>query len=245
MTKLKTKKLKTKKKSATAAKPQKEQPKQAPAKFARLAPEVREDLIVDEATRYFAEHGPDASTTELARRLGITQPLLYRYFPTKDALIEKVYIAMWRTLHNPDWELLIDDRNRNIEDRLTDFYIDYTRVVLTYSATRLTLFVRLHNLAPKRRYYVGLRDRIFPLMVRAVRRDLLKVDPSPPVSDDEMELVETLHGGIVHLAQRRWVEPHPHPREHDTNHLIRLKVRLFLPGARAMLPLLRSQAEAE
>ena len=52
----------------------------APAADAR---EARERQIVEGAVAYFAEVGLDGQTRELARRLGITQPLLFRYFPTK------------------------------------------------------------------------------------------------------------------------------------------------------------------
>ncbi len=48
-------------------------------------------MIVREAVSFFAEHGFEGQTRELARRLGITQPLLYRYFPDKAALIDRVY----------------------------------------------------------------------------------------------------------------------------------------------------------
>ena len=47
----------------------------------RLSPAERERLIVAGAVRYFAEVGFGGQTRELSRRLGITQPLLYRYFP--------------------------------------------------------------------------------------------------------------------------------------------------------------------
>ena len=57
----------------------------------RLTPEARERQIVEGAVAYFAEVGLDGHTRELARRLGITQPLLFRYFPTKAALIERIY----------------------------------------------------------------------------------------------------------------------------------------------------------
>ena len=54
------------------------------AKRRRLSPTVREQQIVDEAIQFFAEVGFGGRTRELAKRIGITQPLLYRYFPTKE-----------------------------------------------------------------------------------------------------------------------------------------------------------------
>src|SRR5450830_1619911 len=66
----------------------------------RLAPEEREQQILSKAIRYFAAHGFSASTRDLAREIGVTQPLLYRYFPNKQALVdrvfEEVYLARWR-----------------------------------------------------------------------------------------------------------------------------------------------------
>jgi AcrR family transcriptional regulator len=57
----------------------------------RLAAAEREQQIIAEAVRFFAEVGFTGQTRELAQRLHITQPLLYRYFPTKQDLIERVY----------------------------------------------------------------------------------------------------------------------------------------------------------
>ncbi len=54
------------------------------------APE-RERFIVDEAIRFFAEQGFGGQTRELAKRMGITHSAIYRHFPSKEALIERVY----------------------------------------------------------------------------------------------------------------------------------------------------------
>jgi len=56
----------------------------------RLPRHERERLIVEEAVRFFAEVGFEGQTRALAQRLGVTQPLLYRYFPDKGALIERL-----------------------------------------------------------------------------------------------------------------------------------------------------------
>ena len=53
----------------------------------RLKSGERERQIHVEAAKLFAERGFDAGTSELAERLGIAQPLLYRYFRNKDDLI--------------------------------------------------------------------------------------------------------------------------------------------------------------
>ena len=44
----------------------------------RLTPSDREQEIIDEAVQFFAEVGFGGRTRDLAKRIGITQPLLYR-----------------------------------------------------------------------------------------------------------------------------------------------------------------------
>src|SRR3546814_9794905 len=67
----------------------------------RLQRAERERLIVEDAVQFFAEVGFGGDTRELAKRLNITHPLLFRYFAIKNALIERVYqevfIRRWNT----------------------------------------------------------------------------------------------------------------------------------------------------
>ena len=62
-------------------------PAEAP-KRRRLKREDRERMIVERAIEFFAEVGFAGQTRELAQRIGVTQPLLYRYFPTKEEASE-------------------------------------------------------------------------------------------------------------------------------------------------------------
>ncbi|MBT3624713.1 MAG: helix-turn-helix transcriptional regulator, partial [Gammaproteobacteria bacterium] len=78
----------------------------------RLRPENREQQILDEAVSFFAEKGISGKTRDLADRLGITQPLLYRYFPTKRDLIEGVFEKVYLNKLNPEWLKTITDRER-------------------------------------------------------------------------------------------------------------------------------------
>ena len=62
-----------------------------PRRVRRLSPDEREREIVRGAVAYFAEVEFEGSTRDLAARIGVTQPLPYRYFPSKDALLDRVY----------------------------------------------------------------------------------------------------------------------------------------------------------
>ncbi|MBM7503794.1 TetR/AcrR family transcriptional regulator [Agromyces aurantiacus] len=50
------------------------------------------DALVEAAREAFAEHGVDASLEDIARRAGVGIGTLYRNFPTRDALVEAVYL---------------------------------------------------------------------------------------------------------------------------------------------------------
>ena len=101
-------------------------PKRARAKQKRLSPDDRRKEFVAKATEFFSEEGFGGGTRDLARRLGVTQPLLYRYFPSKDDLIKEVYRTVYLEPLDTGWEKLLTDRSRPIRDRLREFYNAYT-----------------------------------------------------------------------------------------------------------------------
>ncbi len=55
----------------------------------RLDPADRAKTIATAAARLFADKGFEGRPANSRRAFGVTQPLLYRYFPSKDALIER------------------------------------------------------------------------------------------------------------------------------------------------------------
>ena len=84
----------------------------------RLRPEDRERKIVDGAVAFFAEVGFDGGLRDLAKRLGITHQNLFRYFPTKEALIERVYQEVYLSRWQPEWETVLHDPAKSLERRL-------------------------------------------------------------------------------------------------------------------------------
>jgi AcrR family transcriptional regulator len=199
-----------------------------------MQPEDRERMIIQEATRYFAECGLNGGTLELARRMGITQPLLYKYFPTKEAMIERVFEELFPGHWDPRWEDLLDDEGVPLAERLKRFYRDYAKLVLTYEHVRLFLWSGLGRFSYNTRYYAILTQRIFTRIARALRADAAKAGarkPSGPISEMEQERVQSLHAAVYHIAFRRWI--HGQPQHADIDALIDLKVDVFLDGVRA------------
>ena len=69
----------------------------------RLSPLARERMIIEGAIRFFSEHGLGGQLRDLASGLGITHTLLYHYFPTKQALIERVYAELFEGRWRAQW----------------------------------------------------------------------------------------------------------------------------------------------
>src|SRR5258706_4872995 len=89
-------------------------PKRTRTKQKRLSPDDRRKEFVAKATEFFSEHGFGGGTRDLARRLGVTQPLLYRYFPSKDDLIKEVYRTVYHEPLDPGSEKRLTARSRSI-----------------------------------------------------------------------------------------------------------------------------------
>lgn len=170
----------------------------------RLPRTERERLIVDEAIRFFAEVGFEGQTRALAQRLGVTQPLLYRYFPDKEALIERVYQEVFEGGWDMAWEAVLADRSRPLADRLHEVYRLYTLENFTYERVRLFMFAGLKDRAIASRYLSFLRDHLFIPLAREVRA-VAGLPADAPLSEAEIEVASGLHGAIGYVGLRRWV----------------------------------------
>ena len=112
----------------------------------------REQFILDEAIRFFAERGFEGQTRELAKRMGITHATIYRHFPSKEALVERVYEHIYLSRWNPNWGPLIRNRTNPLEARLTQFYLEYVERVFDYNWVRIFVSSGLKSFDITNRY---------------------------------------------------------------------------------------------
>lgn len=195
----------------------------------RMAPDDRERLMVREAISFFSEFGFDGQTREFARRLKITQPLLYRYFPNKEALIDRVYEEVFLKRWNPDWDNWIKDRSCPLQVRLTRFYKDYANVILSYEWVRLFLFAGLKGVDINERSIDTVMQRIYPSVICELRLEFGCLSlKEVPMRNAERELVLALHTAIFFLGVRRWVYHAPFPGDQDQ--AVAAHVAAFLNG---------------
>lgn len=197
----------------------------------RMSPVQRKADIVARAATFFAEHGFERSTRDLAAWLGVTQPLLYRYFPSKDDLVGEVYAHVYLQRWNPQWDELLGDRSRPLRWRLEQFYDAYTQTIFTRDWIRIYLFAGLRGIDLNRRYIDLIEDRLLGRIVSEARHEaaLPPREPRPA----EIELAWLLHGGIFYHGVRRHV--FGAPVLEDRTAMIRNALDLFLAGAREVL----------
>lgn len=199
----------------------------------RLSPETREQAIVDGAITYFAANGFGGQTRELAAELGISQGLIFRYFPTKEDLIERVYSEVFDKEWMPDIDLLTKP-NVPLSERMTSFYRSYARLILGQDYTRLLLFAALSGVNFHERLFIKIGAEIYPVLIEELRCHFGR----PPISEIdptqvEIEAIWGLHAGIFYLGIREHVFGLDVPQI-DT--AIELKVNTFLQGVSAALP---------
>ncbi|WP_233140050.1 TetR/AcrR family transcriptional regulator [Marivita geojedonensis] len=171
----------------------------------RLPPAERRQQIIDEAVRFFAEVGLEGKTRELARRLGVTQSLLFNYFATKDELIDAVYEKVYIGRLSPDWPERLTDRSVPLRYRLLAFYTEYSALIFEREWMRIFMFSGLDGASLNRRYLKHLGDVILhPLLAET---NALARTNTPP----KMEDVWNLHGGIVYIGIRQHIYRMPEP----------------------------------
>lgn len=164
----------------------------------RLPSDVRRREFISKAIEFFAEEGFESSTRELARRLGVTQPLLYRYFPSKEDLITEVYNEVYLGRWQVEWEALLADRSRPLRDRLSEFYQAYTDVIFRPDWIRLYLYSGLKGVDINRRYMKLVRARILEPVIAECRHQA--GFPPRPARDREIEFAWVMHGGIFYYG---------------------------------------------
>lgn len=200
----------------------------------RLAPEDREHQILQAATAFFARKGFDASTRELASELGITQPLLYRYFPTKEALVDRVYEDVFVRRWNPEWEEWLADRSVPLPDRLKRYLKDYARFVLRGEWVRIFIYAGLSRGGINQKYLARLRERHFVVIARELRHSYGIREPlNAQDEDEEVELVWAMHSSVFYIGVRKWVYELPTPK--NLERLIDMRVDTFIAGVPAVL----------
>jgi len=205
----------------------------------RLSVAERERQIVAGAIRFFAEHGFAAQMRELAAAIGVTHTLVYHYFPTKQALVDRVYLEVIAGRWKHEWETLLDRRSGSVADKLIQFYRDYSRTVLTREFVRILVFSGLTDRSITDRFFSMLGERLFPRLIRETRR-YRGCRSRARATPREHELLMGLHGGVFYGGMRQFVYGHSMALAQpalDNEAVIADRVHSYLQASLALAPI--------
>jgi AcrR family transcriptional regulator len=208
----------------------------APPGRLRLRHEERRAQILAKAYEYFSENGLTAQTRGLAAACGVSQRLLYSFFPSKAALLEQVYRQEIAGTFRAIWFVELQDRAMPIEARLNRFYCDYIDLVTTRRWLRLFLHASLAGVAMAPSYIAAIVTQMLEIVVTEAACEADLEMPSDPARVQEIGWI--LHGAVSHLAIRRHVYGNTNPLK--VKEVLGLQVKSFLTGLVAILPRRRS-----
>lgn len=199
-------------------------------KQTRLPRAERREQILIQAAEFFSEYGLTGQTRSLAAACGISQRLLYRFFPTKAALLAEVYA---RTILGPfkgDWLAGLSDRSKSMEERLITFYSDYFSTILTRRWLRLFLYSSLAEENMASNYISAIITKLMETIVKETAFEQgIELDADPVIIH---EMGWTLHGAVSHLAIRQHI--YRANQTVPTPDVIRIHVKAFLGGFKSM-----------
>lgn len=176
----------------------------------RMAAQERRQNIVDSAIRFFAENGFQGSTRDLTRAMGVSQALLFKYFTSKEDLIEEVYRQNFLSRWKMSWLDDLRDRNVDFRSRLTAFYLAYTEAIDDRHWLRITLLSGLANVGLSSRY---INETVGPILCTIVN-ELNAERPDRPVTsytslselpEADLELVWHLHSTVLYYFIRKHI----------------------------------------
>jgi AcrR family transcriptional regulator len=210
----------------------------------RISGAEREALIVSEAVKFFAEFGFAGDTRELARRVDVTHPLLYKYFSTKEALIERVYEVVYLERWNPAWAGLIADHSMPLRERMLRFYTAFADVILSREWVRLFMFFGLRGADINERWFSVVRERVVMPFCAELRADLgLPSLDEVAATSAEIELIQGISSRIFSFGIRMHIYGMPLHGHDDVETLIKAEIDVFFDGiAGTLAKLIERQA---
>ena len=199
----------------------------------RLPAAERKAVILHEASLFFAKEGFSASTRDLADQLGVRQALLYKYFPSKEALLEAIFEDVLAVFWAMEWAKVLSDESMSLEDRLTHFFVAHLE---HEDGIPMRLFMRAALdgwVLPVRRLELVKTKFVQPL-VAILRRDAGLPDYDKlPLMMGEFELAMVLHSSVIFYSIRTHI--YGGDLCPDAPAVVRLYVSTFLKGAQPSL----------
>ncbi len=187
-----------------------------------MSPKDREVSILEGAVTFFAERGFSAQTRDLAAQLGVSESLIYRYFGTKEALIQRVYEETILSRWDPSWLTRLSERSVPIRSRLISFYSQYFYAIDNRCWIRIAMHSSLDGLDLTNNYIMAQVEALLSTIAFEVQESMhLK-------NKLDFEIVWHLHSSFIYYVVRKHIHMTPVPEEIEK--MVELTVDNFLHG---------------
>ena len=183
-------------------------PRQQGRSRTRMSPQMRREMILEAAVAHFADHGFEVQIRQLAREIGISPALVFKYFDGKDALIDAVYDTVFEARWDEAWDRAIKDRSRPLPERLSEFYLSYLAVVDDRNWIRIAMRASLDGNDMTRRYIDYHVSTILGLIADEIDHSR-GPDAEPADQDRRIERVWHLHSTVIYYLIRKHIHQTP------------------------------------
>ena len=199
----------------------------------RLSPAAREKLIVEGAIEYFAAQGLAADTRGLAEYLGIGQALVFRYFPSKEALIKRVFQEVIFDRWDPEkWKAILARREVPIETRLNDLYANIAEGAIDYCWIRILMFSGLKDQNIEWQQFVI--DNLTMPVCAALRHEYGFPNlETRRATQLELEVVGLIGASISSYAIKKHIYGFSVPEQ--LHEIFAAEIKIFLSGIRGVM----------
>lgn len=197
----------------------------------RMSGAERRAQILETASEFFAENGLTGQTRRLADAAGVSQRLLYRFFPTKDDIVAEVYREEILGAFKGQWFADLKDRRIPVEERINKFYVDYLKTTLTRKWMRLFLYASLADSSMAPDYIASIVTQLLEVLIHEAADELGVTLPDDRETIHEMAW--TLHGAISHYAIRKHI--YKASQQVPDEVIVAMHVRMFLAGLGPMV----------
>jgi len=185
---------------------------QKPEPRRRMSPDNRRAAIIRESIGFFATHGFNVDTRSLAKHMQITQALLYKYFPSKQLLVEAVFEQIFQKQGTVNWLPLLRDRSTDLKTRLQRFFVGYAASTYDYDWIRIYTLAAFAGGDLNRKYIRNVTRPLLRLIAEEVRLAAgLPLADASEVSELEIEILWVFHFGIYYHPYRTHVYGTPPP----------------------------------
>ena len=136
---------------------------------------------------------------------------------------------------NPKWPALLADQSKPLRERLVEFYRQYSAVTYRPEWIRIYMYAGLSGTGLNKRYINLIQRELLTVYCQQLRQYCgVKLDR--PVSQEEMEFVWSLHGGMFYYAVRQSI--YKISVKVDVMTKVGYAIDNFLAGAKTTYPVL-------